>query len=161
MKSTHFLNAAGLLLAILLIPWGAARADTVMYDGMSVVDGQQAFTKSFSVTTPGTLTMTVTDVPWLDVVSDLTFFLSSPKGLMGTTMNGGTESIQVQPGTIYAHWYGDAHGSYDLGVVGVNIQFRPYWETPVPLPASLLLMLSGLTMLVLWFRRKAQSPARY
>jgi len=158
MKLNQILAAAGLMLAASAMPVGAARADTVLYDSMSVVEGQQGFTQSFYVTTPGTLTMTVTDVPWLDVVSGTTFFVSSPTGLLGTTMTGGSESINVQPGTLYAHWFGDAQGAYGLGVVGVNIQFTPN-GTPVPLPASVVLMLSGLGLLVMWRRRTETSLA--
>lgn len=152
MKFNHILVAASLILAAGVMPAGAARAETVLYDGMTVVQGQQGFTESFYVSTPGTLTMTVTDIPWLDTVSNLTFFLSSSSGLLGTTQSDGSETINVQPGTIYAHWFGDAQGTYDLGVVGVNVQFQPN-GTVVGLPASLLLMLSGLGLVFGWQRR--------
>jgi hypothetical protein len=60
----------------------------------------------------------------------------------------------VGAGTYYAHWFGDAQGVYNLGVVGLKIQFQP-GATAVPLPATLLLMLSGLGLLFGWQSRKA------
>jgi len=153
MKLSQIASVAGLVLATWLVPGKAAHADTIIYDSMAVFQGQQAFSDSFSVSTPGTLTVTVTDVPWLDTVTDLSFFMSSPTGTVGSTLNGaGTESITLSSaGTYSANWFGNAQGLYDLGVVGVNIEFRPN-GTPVPLPASILLMLSGLGLLFAWPR---------
>ena len=140
MRPSQFLSASMLMLTGWAISVGAARADTVLYDDPSVVQGQQGFVQSLDITTPGTLTMAVSNIPWLDVVTDMTSFLSSTTGVVGTTMDGaGSESISVGPGMYYAHWFGDAQGRYDAGVLGVRIEFRPYWE-PVPIPASLLLM---------------------
>jgi hypothetical protein len=67
--------------------------------------------------------------------------------------SAGTESVSVGPGTFYAHWFGNAQGTYNEGVVGIDIQFQPSFST-VPLPASLLLLLSGLGFLVLWRPRR-------
>jgi MYXO-CTERM domain-containing protein len=53
---------------------------------------------------------------------------------------------------LYAHWFGNANGAFGLGVYGLNIAFQPT-GTPVPLPTSLILLLSGLGMLWGWQRR--------
>jgi|SRR5271155_5139994 len=152
MKFSQSLSAAGLLLAAAMIPGKAAYADMVVFDSMSLFQGQQAFTETFSVETTGTLDVTVSDIPWLDAVANLSFFLSSPKGVVGPTMNGGgSELINIGPGTYTASWFGNAQGAYDLGVVGVNIDFQPN-GTPVGIPASVLLMLSGLGLLFAWPR---------
>jgi hypothetical protein len=160
MKLGHILSAVGLAFAAWVLPGNAAHADMIIYDSMSIFEGQQAFTDSFSVATPGTLTVTITDVNWLDTVTDLSFFMSSPTGTVGSTLTGsGTESINLtSAGTYSANWFGNAQGLYDLGVVGINIEFRPN-GVPVPLPASILLMLSGLGLLFAWPRIASSVPA--
>ena len=82
----------------MLLSWaassGVASADTVIYDSASVVDGQQGYVEPFSITTPGTLTITILNIPWLDVVTDLTSYLSTTNGVIGSTMyKAGTESV--------------------------------------------------------------------
>ncbi len=109
MKLRQTLGAVGLLITAWMVPGRAAHAEMVMFDSMSLFQGQQAFTQTFNVTTPGMLDVTVTDVPWLDAVADLSFFVSSPKGTVGSTMSGsGTESIHIAPGTYTASWFGNA-----------------------------------------------------
>jgi hypothetical protein len=153
MKLRHFFAVAASMLAACALPLSGARAD-MLYDASTLVQGQQAFTESFNVTSPGTLTMSISNIPWLDTVSDLSFFLTtSSGGMVGSMMGGsGSESVNVGTGTIYAHWFGDAKGDYDIGVLGVNIQFQP-GVLPVPLPPTLVLMLSGLALLFGWQRK--------
>src|SRR5271156_2883683 len=107
MKFSQILSAVGLLFAAWMVPGKAAYADMVVFDSMSLFQGQQAFTETFSVTTPGTLNVTVSDIPWLDSVADLSFFLSSPKGVVGPALSGGgNELINIAPGTYTASWFG-------------------------------------------------------
>jgi hypothetical protein len=160
MKYSRILSTVGLLFAAWMVPGKAAHADMVVFDSMSLFQGQQAFTQTFSVTTPGTLDVTVSDIPWLDAVANLSFFLSSPKGVVGSAMSGGgSELINIAPGIYTASWFGNAQGPYDLGVVGVNIDFHPNGTT-VEIPASVLLMLSGLGLLFAWPRIAPGLPAR-
>jgi hypothetical protein len=154
MKLRQLLVTSALALAACAMSGGAVQAETVLYDGISLFQGQQAFTDSFTLSTPGTLTMTLSNIPWLDQVSDLTGFLSTSSGVVGTTIGAGTESLSLGPGTYSAHWFGDAQGTYNLGVVGMSIEFQPTWTTPVSLPGSLLLMLSGLGLLFGWQGRR-------
>jgi hypothetical protein len=157
MKSHTVAASAILALSIWLTPFAASRADTVLYDAGSFVEGQQSFTQSFNISGPGTLTVSITDIAWLDIVSDLNCFLSTASGLINPTANGsdsgnGSETFSVGSGPIYAHWFGSAQGIYDLGVIGVKITFQPA-GIPVPLPASLVLLMSGLGVLFGWQRR--------
>jgi hypothetical protein len=158
MKLQNFLATSVLMLAAWAIPSGAARADTVLYDGVSLFEGQQAFDDSFTVATPGTLTFTLSNIQWLDQVTDLTGFLSTSAGVVGTTIGASSESLNIGPGTYSAHWFGDAQGTYNMGVAGMMIAFQPSNVTPVSLPTSLVLMLSGLGVLFGWQRRKDLDP---
>ena len=77
--------------------------------------------------------------------------------MVGSTLSGASsESVSVAPGVYYAHWFGNAQGNFNEGVLGVNIQFQP--NTTVPLPASLLLMLSGIGILFGWQLRRTPGP---
>jgi hypothetical protein len=143
MQLRHFLAPISLLLCAAFVPTGSVRADTVLYNNAGFIQGSQSFVDSFNITTPGTLTVSLADVPWLDPISNLNLFLSTASGVLGTSMGAGTESMQVQPGTIYAHWFGDADGQYQIGVYSLEIQFQPQGST-VPLPGALVLLLSGI-----------------
>ena len=158
MKIRRFLPASILLLAAWALPAGAARADTLLYDGISVISGAQSQVQSFNVAAPGLLTMTLSTIPWLDAVSNLSGFLTSASGPIGTTIGAGAESVNVAAGTYYAHWFGTAQGDYNLGVVGMKITFQP-GAVPVGLPTSFVLMLSGLGILFGWQSRRAPASA--
>jgi hypothetical protein len=130
-----------------------------LYDGISVISGSQSTVQSFNVTAPGALTITLSSIPWLDTVADLTGFLSTASGMIGTTIGARSETVDVGAGTYYAHWFGDAQGAYNLGVVGLKITFQPSVVAPVPLPASFVLLLSGLGLLFGWQRRETLPTA--
>jgi hypothetical protein len=158
MKRCRLLALPLVALVAWAIPCAPACADSVLYNDAVLVQGQQGFVEAFDLTKAGTLSMSVSNIPWLDTVSNLSFFLTTSAGTLGSLMGGaGTESVQVGPGMVYAHWFGDAAGAYGLGVVGVNIQFLPQGTTAVGLPGSLLLMLSGLILLYGWRRHGAQT----
>ena len=154
MNVKKFFAASLLISSAWTVPFTAAHASTVLYDSATFVQGQQAGVQSFDITTPGTLTVTLTDIAWLDVVSDLTASVTTASGVVGTSTGAGSESFSVGSGTVFAHWFGDASGASDLGVLGIEVVFQAANATPVPLPASLLLLLSGLGVLFGWQRRE-------
>jgi hypothetical protein len=157
MQPRHFLTVTALLLCATFAPIGSVRADTVLYSQAGFVQGSQSFVESFNITTPGTLTISLADVAWLDTLTDLNLFLTTASGPLGASMGSGTESMQVGAGMLYAHWFGDAAGQYGLGVYSLNITFQPQIST-VPLPGSLILLLSGLLlMFARQWRRMAAS----
>ena len=136
-------------------PW-LARADTVLWNADNFVIGQQTNVLPVTVSNGGMFTVSLTDVPWLDTLQNMSFFLTSATGAIGPSLTSGTESFYLTPGTYYAHWSALANGQYSVGVEHLEMQFQPM--APVPLPASLLLMLSGLGVLV-WQRRHSSRPA--
>jgi hypothetical protein len=159
MKLRRFLPVSAFLLAAWAIPAGAARADSILYDGISLISGQQSFTESFSVTAPGTLSFSLSAIPWLDTVSNMSGYLSSASATIIPTTESDSptstfETYNIAAGTYYAHWAANASGVYNMGVVGMKLDFAP---SAVGLPASLILMLSGLGLLFGWQSRK--SPA--
>src|SRR5271165_1742141 len=128
---------------------GTARASEVLYDASGFVQGQQSFVDSFYVSGPSTLTITLSNIAWPRALANLDLLLSNANGAIAPEMGAGTESFQITGGQYFAQWFGVAQGPLDVGVYGIEITSQP--TTPVPLPASLSLLLSGLSYL--WFLR--------
>jgi hypothetical protein len=125
--------------------------DTVGFMGKG-----QVFTDAINVPSAGTLTVKLAGISWLDALQNLNCFVSAPGGgIIGNANNGGLDSVQVQPGTVYVNWYGQASAPLFLGVYSLSVDFQPAAPPPpaVALPPALLLLLSGLTALALGFRR--------
>ena len=133
-----------------------AQAGEVLYDGTGFMVGQQTFTDSFVLPGPGTLTITLSDVAWPDLLASLDLVVGTAQGLLGPEMGVGTQSFQVSGGDVFAQWFGTAQGPLDAGAYGLKIEFAPS-ATPVPLPSSVVLLLSGLLLLG-WRRHKGASP---
>jgi hypothetical protein len=157
MNIRHFLG-----LMVCLLGASAARtaaASEVLYDSSGFLSGQQSFVQSFNITGPGTLTVTLGNVDWPQQLASLDMVLSSGSGgLLGPEMGAGTDSFHVNGGLVYAQWFGTAQGPLDTGLYSLNVQFLPS-ALPVPLPASIALLLSGLGLLA-WQRRGQGAVAR-
>ena len=149
MKSRNLFLAAACGVGLQLAGY-AATADTVLYDQSGFVAGQQSFSQSFDLDTPGMLTVTLQNVSWPQQLSSLDLLLSNSQGSIAPEMGAGSASFKVDSGTLFAQWFGTAQtGGLNLGVFALKIEFAP---TMVPLPASISLFLSGLALLV-WQRR--------
>jgi hypothetical protein len=156
MKSKFLLPGALLAFAAWSMPIGA-RASVVLADSVGFIKGTQIFSDTFDITTPGVLTVNLSAIPWLDTLQDLTSFLTSPSGaVVPGTFNGNLESWNVLPGDITVNWYGTAAGTFGVGVYGLQVALQS--TAPVPTPAELPLLISGLAALSLW--RRTRRPAR-
>jgi hypothetical protein len=130
-----------------------ASENVVLADSVGFIKGTQIFTDTFDISTPGLLTVSLSAIPWLDTLQDLNCFVSSPSGgVLHGTFNGNVESIKVLPGDISVNWYGTAAGTFGVGAYGLHVDFQP-----VPIPAALPLLLSGLG--VLWGVGRSRRPA--
>ncbi len=158
MQMRHLLAATAMLIAGLA---PAARADTVLYSDAGFIQGNQSFVEALDITQAGTLTISLSNVPWLDTISDLSFFVTTNTKVVGDWQSDGTESMQVKPGMIYTHWFGDDNGKYGVGAYSLKIMFQPGTVSTVPLPGSLTLLLSviGLGVVGRWRRLAASAVA--
>ena len=121
----------------------------------------QVFSDPINIPSAGTLTVKLAGISWLDALQNLNCFVSAPGGgILGSANNGGLDTLQVQPGTVYVNWYGQASAPLFLGVYSISADFQPTAPPPpVPLPPALPLLAAGLAVLALGFRRPRLSPA--
>jgi hypothetical protein len=157
--NSKFLWALILGLGIGALPMSRATADTVLYDGSGFLTGTESFSQTFNLTAPGTLTVTLSNVAWPQQLASLNFLLSSANGTMGPEMGAGTYTFAVLAGgNVFAQWFGTAQGPLNAGVYSLKIDFAPS-AVPVPLPTSVVLLMSGLALL-LWQRRQNMEAGR-
>ena len=136
-----------------------SRAAEVLYDGTGFLQGTQSFVQSFNLASPGTLTVTLSNVAWPQQLASLNLLMTSANGAVGPEMGAGSSTFQVKAGDVFAQWFGTAQGPLDTGVYSMEIQFQPSGSSgnPVPLPTSIALLLSGLVLLI-WQRRTRTEP---
>jgi hypothetical protein len=151
MKLRNTLSGAALVVGALA--WcSPASAAEVLYNQTGFVSGQESFAVPLNISGPGTLTITLSNVAWPDSLASLDMVVGTASGLMGTEMGAGTETFNVTGGQMFAQWFGKAQGPLNLGVYSLDVVFQPSGETVVPLPASIVLLVSGLALLG-WQRR--------
>ncbi len=157
MKIQQFVAVATATLALSLIASQRSEASEVLYNGAGFMQGTQSFTDSFTLASPGTLTVTLGNVGWPQPLASLDLLVSSPTGVLGpeldATSSPVTSTFNVAAGNVVAQWFGTAQGPLNAGVYSLEIQYQAETSgNPVPLPTSIGLLLSGLALLA-WQRR--------
>lgn len=152
----HRLAMTTLMTGLLLGGIGEAVASQVLYDGIGMISGQQTITDSFSVSGPGTLTVSLQDMSFPSPLASLNLLVGSTQSLLGPETGAGTVSYKIGgPEQIYVQALATAEGPLDSGVYGLDVMFAP--TAPVPLATSITFLASGL-MLFAWQRRQRRSP---
>src|ERR1700738_2433400 len=77
---------------------GQAQASEVLYNSSGFLQGTQSFVQAFNIATPGTLTVTLTNVAWPQQLASLNLLLSTANGMMGPEMSAGSFSFVVATG---------------------------------------------------------------
>lgn len=172
----HALNAfkllalaatAALFVTIALV--GEARADSVMLAEAGPVFGTNQ-TGQWSFTTPGSgqLDVTLTNFAWptttlpsltLDIMSGSNLLQALQiQGGQSTTQNASATLSLAAGGTYYAYLFGNAGSPMNYGAYALVADFIPSQVAPVPLPASITLLLAGLATTA-WSMRRRRSPS--
>ena len=152
MKMRSLMTGALLIGGLLGAAIQPAAASQVVYDAVGFAVGQQSFSDTFAFSSPGTLTVTLSNMTWPQPLASLNMIVTTPNGLLGPEMGAGTDSFAIAGGTmVTVQWFATAQGPLDAGVFGMNIETAPS-TLPVPLPTSIALFLSGLSLLA-WQRR--------
>jgi hypothetical protein len=143
---TGLLTSLGLLC---LVAASEVRAD-MLISQTTLVTGSESTVDSFTVPTAGSVTVELSNLPWPQALSSLSFTATSANQVLSSWSTQGTsvESLQLGPGTYFAHIGATTAGPLDLGLYSLTLSFQP---TTVPLPSSggmlgiALLVLLGLT----------------
>jgi hypothetical protein len=125
-----------------------ARAETMLVSQTSLVSGSYSSVDSFSVPSSGTVTVELSNLPWPQALSSLSFMASSASEVLSSwsTQTSSIESFAVTPGTYFAHVFGSATGPLDLGLYSMTVSFTP--AGTVALPATGWMLGMGLLMLL-------------
>ena len=125
-----------------------ARADMMLLSDTALVSGTQSAVFSFDAPSAGTVTATLSNLPWPAPLSTLSFVATSATETLSSWSApvAQAESFQVGPGTYFAHIMAAATGPLNLGLYSLNLSFAPA-VGPVPLPASDWLLVVGVLVL--------------
>lgn len=152
----------------------AALADTVLLDQAWLVDQYGAIGANGTTPAPvplvasgaGTLTVRFTDLLWPAALQSMSFRLTTSTGQVIGAFDGvGDRTFEISgPVTLFALVFGRATAGatnpLGLGSFALRIDYRAVVPpAPVPLPAPLLLLASGLAGLSLARRRRPAGVA--
>ena len=139
---------------------GAAQAALVPYQKVAFIKDTDYFSEAFTIDTAGTYQATLTDFNFPSDFGQVALDVTTAVATEGSLIGPGSFVFDAEPGTYYASVYGVGGGALNLGLLGVQVEATStaITSSPVPLPASLVLLLSGLAVLgPLERRRRADS----
>lgn len=136
------LMATGVWLAVLSGAAFEARADVVYTDTVLVTGAESLQVFALPFDAPGAYRITATDLRWPSVeLSALSFGAFTSTESLATRSGAGTlEFFMAGPGQVFLQLYARTVTPYSAGLVAI----RGEAVTVVPLPASLVLLLSAL-----------------
>lgn len=153
-------SVAPKLLALMLVFFGATALEGQAHAGQILAEtgvfvGDTAAEYSLNISSAGSLSMNLMDYAWPSPLSGLTLEITSATQVLGQMSGAGLQTLSITaPGTYYAYVTGDATGPLDVGAYGLTANFQALGQTPVPLPASISLLLGGIAAMLWSARRK-------
>jgi hypothetical protein len=146
---THFrVLAASLLAGWLVLTEGAAHAAAVFADTVLVKGPEYLTVLELPLDTVGNYKITATDLKWLNApLQALSFGVFSATQSLGSLQGPGTfEFYKASSDKVFLQVYAKTSAPKYAGLVSMIVEHS---APPVPLPASLLLLVSGLGGVVL------------
>ena len=114
--------------------------------GSTLVKRSYGEMQSFSATGAGTFTVKLENIPWPQRLASLNCSIYSQDGLIQQLSDSGQFSFDVTgPGTYFAKITALAEGALKVGLFSFKVSFDP--ASPVPVPAAVWLLASGLGLL--------------
>ncbi len=162
----HVLSRAAKLVAFALtqLLFGAIALESQAHAGEVLADsgvffGQGAAKYSLNASGPGMLSVNLTDYQWTSPLADLTLEISSGTQILAEMTGAGQTTVSlIGPGTYYAYVMGDGIGPLGVGAYGLLGNFQALNQpTPVPLPASISLLLGGIAATLWSVRRNSRT----
>lgn len=123
----------------------AAEAATVAYEDVGFIRGVGDQSESFTVASAGSYRVTLTDFTMPSNFDQLTLSVTTRRNEIDSISGSGWFDFSAEVGTTYfANLYGVAGGALDLGLYGISVESVAATVAPVPVPASLFMMVSAL-----------------
>lgn len=150
------LAATAILFAALAFQ-GQAHASSLVLATPGAIIGQGTDTFTFDVTGPGTLDVSLTDFSWpFSSFKSLSLEIASSSNLLQSMDGAGQMSVQLtSAGTYYAYVTGQAATS-SFGIDWGTFGLVGTLTSPVPLPASISMLIAGCLALAWSIRRRSR-----
>jgi len=144
-RCLKFLPRAGLLALVAALGMAhipQAHADMMLLADTTMVTGTQSAVFSFTAPADGYVTANLQNLNWQKPLSSLSFQATSGTSIMSSWSGADSksETFQVTAGNYFAHIVATTADNLDVGLYSLNLSFTP----TVPLPASSLLLLTGI-----------------
>jgi hypothetical protein len=131
-----------------------ARADMMLLSNTTMVTGTQTAVLSFTAPSDGYVTATLKNLDWQQKLSSLGFQATSGLNVLESwtsSADSKTETFKVTAGNYFAHILATTPDKMEVGLYSLNLSFSP---SAVPLPASSVLLLTGIFGLFLVSRHR-------
>lgn len=144
------------LAAVGLLSVTQVHAALVTYENVKFIQGTGSFSDAFTIGAAGTYKATLTDFDFPSLFGQLSLDVVTATESKGKLTAPGSFVFDAEPGTYYTLLTGVAAGPLDLGAFGVQVE--AFSAPPVPVPAAIVLLASGLCVLVqMAWRRRGES----
>lgn len=121
------------------------------YSSLGFVRGGSLTSATMMTASAGTVTVKLSDLNWQQALGTLSFSLSNSTSKLLSTSGAGVWSWNIDaPTLLYASVYALASGAKNAGLYAIDISFTPSQlpeGAPVPLPAAVWLLISGMAAL--------------